>query len=55
MFDPKLLTELDYSDMTNVTVDHMSQTVELGNNLIMRPLNRNDFSKGEQASNFYER
>lgn len=47
IFDPKLLTEVDYSDMTNVTVDHASQVVELGNNLIVRPLNRNDFSKGE--------
>ena len=47
MFDPGLLTGLDYSDVTNVTVDHTSQTVRLGNNLILRPLNRNDFSKGK--------
>ena len=47
MYDPKLLTEPDYSDMANVTVDHMSQTVKLGKNLIVRPLNRNDFSKGK--------
>lgn len=54
MFDPKLLTGLDYSDMTNVEVDHMSQTVQLGSNLIVRPLNRNDYSKGEIAIDIQE-
>ena len=49
MFDHKLLTELDYSDMNSVTVNHMTQTVRLGSNYIIRPLDRNDFSQGEQA------
>lgn len=47
LFNIDILTNLNYDCWKNVTVDNPNQKIFVGENCIMRPLQRDDYSKGK--------